>query len=164
MALADFERPVHNAIRSTFITWRAAARHMIRQRSGVILAFGGHGPPIRDYNIGGFPNASSESPRPSPSVLELCPAKPGTIRHRVRDESPAMSCGTWSTRSGRMVNHANSNGGALDDPDVADREYEGMFGKVAWAQSVDRFVSGDVLIHTWDLARALGVDSRVHRS
>jgi dihydrofolate reductase len=41
------------AVRTTFLTWRAAARHMIRQGSGVILAFGGSGPPPRDYYIGG---------------------------------------------------------------------------------------------------------------
>ncbi|MFC4562458.1 SDR family NAD(P)-dependent oxidoreductase [Nocardiopsis mangrovi] len=56
MSLADFERPVRIATRSTFITARAAARHMVRQRSGVILTFGGDGggEPIRDYAIGGF--------------------------------------------------------------------------------------------------------------
>ena len=52
MPLADFERPVVTATRTT----RAAARHMIRQRSGVLLMFGGDGgrQPIRDYSIGGF--------------------------------------------------------------------------------------------------------------
>ena len=54
MGLADFERPIHNAVRSTYVTARAAGRHMIRQGSGVILMFGGEGDPIRDYNIGGF--------------------------------------------------------------------------------------------------------------
>jgi NAD(P)-dependent dehydrogenase (short-subunit alcohol dehydrogenase family) len=54
MALADFERPIHNAVRSTFLTARAAGRHMIRQGSGVILMFGGVGDPVRDYNIGWF--------------------------------------------------------------------------------------------------------------
>ncbi|MGH2475583.1 MAG: SDR family NAD(P)-dependent oxidoreductase, partial [Candidatus Limnocylindrales bacterium] len=54
MELADFERPIHNAMRSTFLTARAAGRHMIHQGSGVILVFGGEGDPIRDYNIGGF--------------------------------------------------------------------------------------------------------------
>jgi NAD(P)-dependent dehydrogenase (short-subunit alcohol dehydrogenase family) len=54
MALADFERPINNAMRSTYVTARAAGRHMIRQGSGVILMFGGEGDPIRDYNIGGF--------------------------------------------------------------------------------------------------------------
>jgi NAD(P)-dependent dehydrogenase (short-subunit alcohol dehydrogenase family) len=54
MDLADFERPIHNAMRSTYLTARAAGRHMIRQGSGVILMFGGEGDPVRDYNIGGF--------------------------------------------------------------------------------------------------------------
>ncbi len=34
MSLADFERPVVTAVRTTFLTSRAAARHMIRQGSG----------------------------------------------------------------------------------------------------------------------------------
>lgn len=54
MAVADVEQPVHNALRSTLVTARAAGRHMIRQGSGVILMFGGEGDPIRDYDIGGF--------------------------------------------------------------------------------------------------------------
>jgi 3-oxoacyl-[acyl-carrier protein] reductase len=43
--------PLETAARTTFLTARAAARHMIRQRSGVILAFGGPGDrsrPMRD--------------------------------------------------------------------------------------------------------------------
>lgn len=46
MSLGDFERPVTTAVRTTFLTSRAAARHMIRQRSGVILMFGGYGDPM----------------------------------------------------------------------------------------------------------------------
>ena len=56
MSWSDFEQPVTTALRSTFLTARAAARHMIPQGSGVILTFGGDGGrnPIRDYSIGGF--------------------------------------------------------------------------------------------------------------
>jgi len=54
MTVADFEQPIHLAVRSTFVTARAAGRHMTRQGSGVILMFGGEGDPIRDYSIGGF--------------------------------------------------------------------------------------------------------------
>lgn len=56
MKLEDFERLVMNAVRAQFLTSRAAARHMIRQGSGVILTFGGAGgrDPIRDYTSGGF--------------------------------------------------------------------------------------------------------------
>jgi NAD(P)-dependent dehydrogenase (short-subunit alcohol dehydrogenase family) len=52
MALEDFERPVHTALRTTFLTSRAAARRMIRQGSGVILMFGGYGDPMPD--LGGL--------------------------------------------------------------------------------------------------------------
>jgi 3-oxoacyl-[acyl-carrier protein] reductase len=54
MELADFERPVVTAVRTMFITARAAARRMMRQRSGVILVFGGYGDPLRDHNLGGL--------------------------------------------------------------------------------------------------------------
>ena len=53
MSLEDYERPVVNAVRTMFLTSRAAARHMIGQGSGVILAFGGSGDPMRKYYIGG---------------------------------------------------------------------------------------------------------------
>jgi 3-oxoacyl-[acyl-carrier protein] reductase len=53
MAVEDFMASIDTALRTLFITARAAARHMIRQRSGAILAFGGAGDPLRDYYIGG---------------------------------------------------------------------------------------------------------------
>jgi 3-oxoacyl-[acyl-carrier protein] reductase len=56
MQVDDFMAPVLTAARTTFITARAAARHMIPRRSGVILAFGGPGDrsgPQRDYFLGG---------------------------------------------------------------------------------------------------------------
>jgi 3-oxoacyl-[acyl-carrier protein] reductase len=56
MAVDDFMAPVQTAARTTFLTTRAAARHMIPRRSGVILAFGGPGDrsgPTRDYFLGG---------------------------------------------------------------------------------------------------------------
>jgi NAD(P)-dependent dehydrogenase (short-subunit alcohol dehydrogenase family) len=56
MAVDDFMAPVQTAARTTFLTARAAARHMMPRRSGVILAFGGPGDrsgPSRDYYLGG---------------------------------------------------------------------------------------------------------------
>jgi 3-oxoacyl-[acyl-carrier protein] reductase len=53
MEVDDFTAPVETAVRTTFLTTRAAARHMMRQKAGVLLAFGGSGDPIRDYYIGG---------------------------------------------------------------------------------------------------------------
>jgi 3-oxoacyl-[acyl-carrier protein] reductase len=52
----DFFAPVETAVRTLFITARAAARHMIEQGSGVLLVFGGPGDrsaPNRDYYLGG---------------------------------------------------------------------------------------------------------------
>jgi 3-oxoacyl-[acyl-carrier protein] reductase len=53
MEVDDFMDPIAVAVRSAFLTARAAARHMARQGSGVILTFGGSGDPMRDYFIGG---------------------------------------------------------------------------------------------------------------
>jgi uncharacterized protein (TIGR03086 family) len=47
---------------------------------------------------------------------------------------------------------------ALDDPSKASKEYDGMFGKTTFASSVDQFLSADLVIHRWDLARATGQD------
>jgi NAD(P)-dependent dehydrogenase (short-subunit alcohol dehydrogenase family) len=52
MSIADFRRPVVTAVTTMFITARAAARQMMKQRSGVILLFGGYGDPIP--NVGGL--------------------------------------------------------------------------------------------------------------
>jgi 3-oxoacyl-[acyl-carrier protein] reductase len=56
MAVEDFMAPIDTAVRTTFLTARAAARHMIPRREGVILAFGGPGDraaPVRDFYLGG---------------------------------------------------------------------------------------------------------------
>lgn len=52
MSVADLEQPVLTILRGTFITARAAARHMTRRGSGVILMFGGYGDPVP--NVGGL--------------------------------------------------------------------------------------------------------------
>jgi NAD(P)-dependent dehydrogenase (short-subunit alcohol dehydrogenase family) len=54
MTPEDFARPVETAVRAMFLTSRAAARHMTKQGSGVILVFGGEGDPLRGYNLGGL--------------------------------------------------------------------------------------------------------------
>jgi 3-oxoacyl-[acyl-carrier protein] reductase len=54
MELEDYLRPVATAVSTMFLTSRAAARHMVRQGSGVILVFGGSGDPLRGYSLGGL--------------------------------------------------------------------------------------------------------------
>ena len=50
---------------------------------------------------------------------------------------------------------------ALDDPDFAQLEYEGRMGRGTFETSVDRFLSPDLVVHAWDLARATGGDERL---
>ncbi|MCE7012128.1 SDR family oxidoreductase [Kibdelosporangium philippinense] len=57
MTLADYISPLITAVSSKFLTSCAAARHMIKQKSGVIMAFGGsveRSPLMHDYNFGGM--------------------------------------------------------------------------------------------------------------
>ncbi len=48
--------------------------------------------------------------------------------------------------------------GLLDDPAVAGRPTSSPGGEATVEEAVDRFVTGDLLVHTWDLARAAGLD------
>jgi NAD(P)-dependent dehydrogenase (short-subunit alcohol dehydrogenase family) len=50
----DFARPVENAVRSNFLTVKAAVPLMVRGGGGVVLFFGGEGDPVPNYSIGGF--------------------------------------------------------------------------------------------------------------
>jgi len=47
---------------------------------------------------------------------------------------------------------------ALDEPATAGQGYDGLFGPTTLEQSVDGFLSVDLVIHGWDLARATGQD------
>jgi len=50
---------------------------------------------------------------------------------------------------------------ALDDPSVAQKEYDGFMGRSTFEKGVDQFLCGDLVIHGWDLARAAGLDERM---
>jgi uncharacterized protein (TIGR03086 family) len=51
--------------------------------------------------------------------------------------------------------------GALDDPAIAGREYESPMGATTLERTIGMFGIGDTLVHTWDLARAAGLDERL---
>jgi len=53
ISLSDFLQPIHNAMQTQFLTTKAAARHMIPRKAGVILQFGGGGPQTQP-GLGGF--------------------------------------------------------------------------------------------------------------
>lgn len=49
----------------------------------------------------------------------------------------------------------------LDDPAVAGRTVQGPMGETTVAALVDQFVTTDIAVHTWDLARSNGLDDRI---
>lgn len=67
------------------------------------------------------------------------------------DEDPV---GAWTSAR-------NAIQAALDDPAIASLEYEGQLGRAQFEHGVDRFLSADALVHTWDLARAAGLDEHL---
>lgn len=48
----------------------------------------------------------------------------------------------------------------FQDPSVGAREYDGHFGRTTIAATMASFYGWDLLVHRWDLARALGADER----
>jgi uncharacterized protein (TIGR03086 family) len=59
--------------------------------------------------------------------------------------------GAWRALDGAMQ-------AALDDPEVASREFDMQVGRFSVESAMSMFGTPDVLIHTWDLARATGLD------
>ncbi len=47
------------------------------------------------------------------------------------------------------------------DPEEAAKEIDGPVGKMPAGQLIGRFVTMDLLVHTWDLARAVGADEQL---
>ncbi len=47
---------------------------------------------------------------------------------------------------------------SLHDPDIATLEFDTPPGLTSFGRALDQFGTPDVLLHTWDLARATGLD------
>lgn len=47
---------------------------------------------------------------------------------------------------------------SLEDPATAGHEHEGFMGPTTLEAAIDRFMVGDTLVHSWDLAQATGQD------
>lgn len=68
------------------------------------------------------------------------------------DDDPVVA---WQTMSEAIQ-------ALLDDPASADMVLDNPHvGQVPLAQAVSRFFTGDVFMHTWDLARAIGLDANL---
>jgi len=62
---------------------------------------------------------------------------------------------------GAWANGRDAIQAALDDPATATTEYEGFMGKSTFEQGVGQFVFIDLIVHSWDLGRAAGVDDQL---
>ncbi|MCK0111563.1 TIGR03086 family metal-binding protein [Ornithinimicrobium sp. F0845] len=49
----------------------------------------------------------------------------------------------------------------LEDPDIGPREYDGHFGRTTIGATMAGFYGWDLIVHRWDLARALGADEEL---
>jgi uncharacterized protein (TIGR03086 family) len=59
--------------------------------------------------------------------------------------------GAWRVLRAAIERH-------LSNPAVAGREFDAPMGRMSIEQAVDMIVTNDVFLHTWDLARATGLD------
>lgn len=50
---------------------------------------------------------------------------------------------------------------SLNDPEIATREFDTPPGRVSFEGALNDFATSDVLLHTWDLARATGLDEHL---
>lgn len=67
------------------------------------------------------------------------------------DDDPAVA---WD--AARAVVQAD-----LDDPERAGAEFDGFFGRTRFDAGVDMFLTFDLVVHRWDLARATGGDDLI---
>jgi uncharacterized protein (TIGR03086 family) len=59
---------------------------------------------------------------------------------------------------GAWANARDAIQAGLDDDAVAKAEFDGFTGRSTFEQGVNRFLCPDLLVHTWDLSRATGLD------
>jgi uncharacterized protein (TIGR03086 family) len=123
--------------------------------------------------VGRVPDDAWDNPAPCEGWVAR-----DVVRHLV-EWLPAFFCGMWEIElapsasvdddpvaAWAAVDRAIQS--ALDDPAVARRERDTPMGRKTFEQTVDMICTPDILVHTWDLARATGLDEgldavEVHR-
>ena len=123
--------------------------------------------------VNGVPGGAWDNPAPPEGwvardvVRHLVEWVPGFFESRVGISLPKPTtvdtdpAGAWAIVSDAIQ-------ALLDDRELAAREFEGPMGRTSVEQATDMIVTSDVLLHTWDLARATGQDEtldaeEVHR-
>jgi uncharacterized protein (TIGR03086 family) len=107
--------------------------------------------------VAGVPSDAWDNPAPCVvgHLVEWVPALLSTGAEIAIPDGPSVDLdplGAWTTLSDAIQR-------VLDDPGVASRAFaHPQAGSHPLDQAIGMFIMGDVLIHTWDLARATGQD------
>jgi 3-oxoacyl-[acyl-carrier protein] reductase len=115
ISVDDFLQPITVSMRTQFLTARAAARHMIRRKAGVILHFGGSGPQTLP-GLGGFKISldAIEGLRRQWAVelgqhgIRVVTLKTGGIPESISDDFPAKGEITASIAKETLLGRAAS--------------------------------------------------------
>jgi uncharacterized protein (TIGR03086 family) len=67
------------------------------------------------------------------------------------DDDPS---GAWAVASAAVQSD-------LDEPERANAEFDGMAGRTTFEAAVGRFLCTDLVVHGWDLARAVDLDEAI---
>ena len=113
LTVEEFLQPITNAMRTHFITHRAAVRHMAPRGSGVLLAFGGSGPQTL-VGLGGFKVAldALEGLRRQwaceygPQGIRVVTIKTGGVPESISESSPEMDAVRASITAGTLLKRA----------------------------------------------------------
>lgn len=93
-------------------------------------------------------------------VRHLVEWLPGFLEHGAGVTLPAVPSADEDPVAA-WQQHAAAVQALLDDPASAAISYTGPPGTFPLPEAIDRFYTGDVFLHTWDLARATGQDERL---
>jgi uncharacterized protein (TIGR03086 family) len=115
--------------------------------------------------IRAVPDGAWEKPTPcelwtARDLVRHVVASQGMFLGFVGSEAPATPSvdddplGAWTATSSVVRT-------VLEDPGLASTEFEGMLGRSTFESAVDRFLCMDLVVHGWDLARAIGLDEHI---
>lgn len=113
--------------------------------------------------IAAVPPDRWENPSPCPdwtarAIVQHLVDSSGQFLGFIGQALPADAPSVADDPSGAFEAASGAVQAALDDPTTAEQEYQGFGGATTFAAGVDGFLSADLVVHQWDLARATGQD------